>query len=49
MHFKVTAENSEGEQTSVTCSLPTYDITLPDGRFTSEFKSTSNGNILKGE
>ncbi|GFR58918.1 protein jagged-2 [Elysia marginata] len=47
MYFKITAENSEGEQTSVTCSLPTYDITLPDGRFSSEFKATSNGNILK--
>ncbi|KAK3788402.1 hypothetical protein RRG08_044436, partial [Elysia crispata] len=47
MYFKVSAENSEGEQSSVTCSIPNYDITLPDGRFTSEFKSTSNGNILK--
>ena len=31
-----------------TCELDTYDMTSPSGRIGSEYKSTSNPNVLHG-
>ncbi|KAK3609657.1 hypothetical protein CHS0354_035942 [Potamilus streckersoni] len=47
LYFTVWAENSAGNRARATCQLPTYDITLPSGRFTAEFVRTSNPSTLK--
>lgn len=47
MHFTVIAENSAGERSKASCDLPTYDVTLPDGRFQEEFITSSNPDALK--
>ncbi|KAL3873866.1 hypothetical protein ACJMK2_036950, partial [Sinanodonta woodiana] len=47
LYFTVYAENSQGVRSSVSCSVSTYDVTLPDGRFTAEFTTTSNPSTLK--
>ena len=41
------AENKAGTGASVTCSLPTYDVTLPTGRMMAEFTSSSNPTAVK--
>ena len=30
------------------CELPTYDMTLPEGRITPDFRSTSHRELLQG-
>ncbi|XP_046360096.2 uncharacterized protein LOC124137716 [Haliotis rufescens] len=46
--FTVYGENSAGARSTVTCSIPTYDVTPPGGRLTSDFSSTSNPAELRG-
>ena len=41
------AENDSGQKSEAYCSLPTYDVTLPGGRFQEQFSSTSNPDVLK--
>ncbi|XP_070572594.1 uncharacterized protein [Ptychodera flava] len=47
LYFTITAVNSASATSKATCGLPTYDVTLPGGRVTADFKSTSNPNVLK--
>ena len=47
MYFTLFAQNSQGSRSSVTCELPTYDITLPSGRFEAAFSTTSNPDVLQ--
>lgn len=47
LYFTMSGENSAGARSSVYCSLETYDTTLPTGRITSEFRSTSNPTTIK--
>ncbi|CAH1277633.1 Hypp9726 [Branchiostoma lanceolatum] len=47
LYFTVTAKNSGGGDAKVTCELPTYDVTLPGGRVTPDFLTTSHPNILR--
>ena len=47
IYFTLIAENNSGQRSEVFCYLPTYDVTLPGGRFQEEFSSTSNPNVLK--
>ncbi|KAI8516746.1 hypothetical protein Bbelb_053270, partial [Branchiostoma belcheri] len=47
LYFTVTGTNSGGGNAKVTCQLPTYDVTLPGGRVTPDFFSTSHPNILR--
>ncbi|XP_035668224.1 uncharacterized protein LOC118410558 isoform X2 [Branchiostoma floridae] len=47
LYFTVTATNSGGGNAKVTCELPTYDVTLPGGRVTPDFLTTSHPNILR--
>ncbi|XP_077992165.1 uncharacterized protein LOC144446291 [Glandiceps talaboti] len=46
-YFTVTAVNSAKVTTKATCEIPTYDVTLPGGRVTPDFRSTSHPSILK--
>ena len=39
--------NNGGGMSTATCSLPTFDVTLPTGRITPDFKSTSHPHILR--
>lgn len=41
------AENSAGTRSRVNCWLLTYDTTLPTGRITPDFSTTSNPTIIK--
>lgn len=47
IYFTLIAENNSGQRSEAFCYLPTYDVTLPGGRFQEEFSSTSNPNVLK--
>ncbi|XP_078695733.1 uncharacterized protein LOC144924478 [Branchiostoma floridae x Branchiostoma belcheri] len=47
LYFTVTGTNSGGGNAKVTCQLPTYDVTLPGGRVTPDFLSTSHPSILR--
>ncbi|CAH1268736.1 Hypp3968 [Branchiostoma lanceolatum] len=47
LYFTVTGTNSGGGDAKVTCELPTYDVTLPAGRVTPDFLTTSHPNILR--
>ncbi|XP_048250793.1 uncharacterized protein LOC124111176 [Haliotis rufescens] len=47
MYFTVFGENSAGVRSEVTCNIPTYDVTLPGGRLTADFKSTSSPSELR--
>ena len=47
LYFTVTAQNNQKKASTATCHIHTYDITLPRGRVTPEFTSTSNPNILR--
>ncbi|XP_070573761.1 uncharacterized protein [Ptychodera flava] len=46
-HFTVKATDSAGNMAMATCSLPTYDVTLPGGRVTPDFYSTSRPDVLR--
>lgn len=48
LFFTVIVANEAGNSVRATCSLPTYDMTIPGGRMTESFRSTSNPRILKG-
>ena len=48
VYFTVRATNNGGASTEVTCSLDTYDVTLPAGRLGADFASTSNRHALHG-
>ena len=47
--FTVKATNNGGSSKEVTCSIDTYDVTLPSGRLEAEFATTSNRHVLKGK
>ncbi|XP_022102001.1 uncharacterized protein LOC110985344 [Acanthaster planci] len=47
LHFTVYAMNNGGGTATATCSLPTFDVTLPTGRITPDFTSTSHPHILR--
>ncbi|XP_078585864.1 uncharacterized protein LOC144867675 [Branchiostoma floridae x Branchiostoma japonicum] len=47
LYFTVTASNSAQQTSLATCELPTYDVTLPGGRVTPDFISTSHPGILR--
>ncbi|KAI8487517.1 hypothetical protein Bbelb_347510 [Branchiostoma belcheri] len=47
LYFTVTGTNSGGGTSKITCELPTYDVTLPGGRVTPDFLSTSHPSILR--
>ena len=47
LFFTVTASNSAGGKSTATCSIPTYDVTLPMGRIEPAFRTTSNPSILE--
>ena len=47
LHFTVYAMNNGGGTSTATCSLPTFDTTLPTGRVTPDFTSTSHPHILR--
>ena len=47
LYFTVFAENKAATRNSVTCSLPTFDVTLPTGRMMAEFLTSSNPRIIK--
>ncbi|KAJ8321023.1 hypothetical protein KUTeg_002610 [Tegillarca granosa] len=47
LYFTVYAENSAGTRARVTCSLPTYDVTIPGGRFKIDYLSSSNPETLR--
>ena len=48
LYFSVNVANEAGESVRAVCSLPTYDMTIPGGRMTESFSSTSNPRVLKG-
>ncbi|XP_072033446.1 LOW QUALITY PROTEIN: uncharacterized protein [Amphiura filiformis] len=47
LYFTVTASNSGGGTSSVTCDIPTYDVTLPAGRIDPAFYRSSHPYILE--
>ncbi|CAG2251012.1 unnamed protein product [Mytilus edulis] len=47
LYFTMYAQNDAGARSMATCSLNTYDVTLPGGRFTEDFLSTSNPAVMK--
>ncbi|KAK6192291.1 hypothetical protein SNE40_003784 [Patella caerulea] len=47
IYFTVVGKNSEGASSTVTCSIPTYDVTLPGGRLEVDFITSSNPGVLK--
>ena len=47
LYFTVTVSNSAGGKSTATCSIPTYDVTLPVGRIEPAFRTTSNPRILE--
>ena len=47
LFFTMYAQNDAGERSMATCDLHTYDVTLPGGRFTEDFLSTSNPAVMK--
>ncbi|KAK3101942.1 hypothetical protein FSP39_007535 [Pinctada imbricata] len=49
LYFTVRAENDAGGVATATCSLPTYDVTLPVGRITPGFTATSNAKVMKAQ
>ncbi|KAL8609977.1 hypothetical protein ACOMHN_029470 [Nucella lapillus] len=48
VYFTVRATNNAGGKAEVTCSLDTYDVTLPQGRLEADYPSTSNRRVLSG-
>ncbi|KAK2165039.1 hypothetical protein NP493_1368g00012 [Ridgeia piscesae] len=48
LYFSVKAQNSMGLSAVTSCELPTYDMTLPEGRITPDFRSTSHRELLQG-
>ncbi len=47
VYFTVTASNNGGGTSTVTCSLPTYDVTLPAGRIDPAFRKSSHPYIIE--
>lgn len=43
------AENDAGARSRASCSIPTYDVTLPGGRFNPDYLSTSNPDVMKAQ
>ena len=48
LYFSVKAQNSMGLSAVTSCELPTYDMTLPEGRIIPDFRSTSHRELLQG-
>ena len=48
LYFSVKAQNSMGLSAVTSCELSTYDMTLPEGRITPDFRSTSHREVLQG-
>jgi len=46
LHFTVTVANDAGASVKAVCQIPTYDITIPVGRFSLDFSTTSNAAVL---
>ncbi len=47
LFFTITASNNGGGKSTVTCDLPTYDVTLPAGRIEPAFRRSSHPYILE--
>ena len=47
LYFRVQATNTMGLSSTTSCQIPTYDMTLPVGRITSDFSSTSHPGIIQ--
>lgn len=47
LYFTVHVSNEAGVSVPGTCKLDTFDVTIPGGRMTEAFLSTSNPNVLK--
>ncbi|XP_070574642.1 uncharacterized protein [Ptychodera flava] len=47
LYYTIKATNSAKAVAMATCYIPTYDRTLPGGRITPDFKSTSRPNVLR--
>ncbi|GAB1602264.1 uncharacterized protein LOC115224694 [Argonauta hians] len=48
LHWTVKVNNSEGLESLTSCTLETYDSTVPDGRFDPSYPFTSRKDTLKG-
>ncbi|KAL5013969.1 hypothetical protein ScPMuIL_008239 [Solemya velum] len=46
LYLTVTGTDDAGVSTTISCTLPSYDVTVPSGRFTTAFTSTSNPQVL---
>lgn len=47
LNFTVTVANDAGGQVKAVCWIPTYDVTIPVGRFTEDYISTSNPVVMR--
>ncbi|XP_070562334.1 uncharacterized protein [Ptychodera flava] len=47
LHFTVTAINDGDGSVALQCEIPTYDTTVPMGRVTPDFRTTSHPGILR--
>lgn len=48
LFFTVHVANEAGVSVPATCKLETFDMTVPGGRMSEAFRSTSNSRELKG-
>ncbi|KAL5014713.1 hypothetical protein ScPMuIL_008983 [Solemya velum] len=46
LYMTVTCTNDAGDSATISCRLPSYDVTVPSGRFSAAFTSTSNPHVL---
>ncbi|XP_076452271.1 uncharacterized protein LOC143287914 [Babylonia areolata] len=47
LYFLVRARNSQGLETTASCSLPTWDCTFPEGRLDAAYRCSSHPSSLK--
>ncbi|KAL5015119.1 hypothetical protein ScPMuIL_009389 [Solemya velum] len=47
LYLTVTGTNDAGGSATISCTLPSYDVTVPSGRFTTAFTLTSNPEVLR--
>ncbi|XP_062596534.1 uncharacterized protein LOC134257978, partial [Saccostrea cucullata] len=48
LYFTVHVANEAGVSVPATCQLETFDMTIPGGRMSEAFRSTSNPRVMKG-
>lgn len=48
LYFTVNVANEAGVSVPATCKLETFDMTIPGGRMSEAFRSTSNPRVMKG-